>query len=93
MAETRDDRRRERLPLVASVFAAEDVGVVLDLLEIAEFAWHDCYHEICPSEDIVDDILLLSGGRLDQMIEAVRLAITDWRDVRTNADRLRSDGV
>ena len=40
-----------------------------------ELAWHDCYDEITPPEDIIDDILLLSEGRLDRLIVAARLAV------------------
>ena len=61
----------------------------LDVLELLEFAWHDCYGEITPSEEIVDDVLLLSEGSIDLLIHAVRLAVTDWRDVKVNAARLR----
>jgi len=58
-------------------------------LEVTELAWHDCYGEVTPSEDIIDDILLLSDGDISQMIQAARLAVTDWRDLKVAADKLR----
>ena len=59
----------------------------LDLLE--EFAWHDCYGEISPPEEVIDDILVLSGDRLDGLIGAARLAFADRRDLRVAADAER----
>ena len=61
----------------------------LDLLELLELAWHDCYNEITPSEEIIDDILLLSDGRLDRLIVAARLAVTDSRDLKMAAEDRR----
>jgi hypothetical protein len=61
----------------------------LDLLELVELAWHDCYGEVTPSDEIIDDVLLLSGGTLRGLIAAARLAITDWRDVKVAAEELR----
>jgi hypothetical protein len=62
----------------------------LDLLEIVELAWHDCYREITPPEDIIDDLLLLSRGQLDRLVSACRLAVTDWRDLKVAADLIRN---
>ena len=64
--------------------------IALDLLELTELAWHDCYGEVTPSEDIIDDILLLSHGNINQLIQATRLAVTDWRDLKVAADELRN---
>ena len=89
MAVGRKQRRLDRQPRVRQHFQEAQVDPALDLLEIFEIAWHDCYGDITPSEDIVDDVLLLSGGELTGLIRAVRLATTDWRDVKTNAATLR----
>ncbi len=59
------------------------------LLELLEFAWHDCYSEITPPEEVVDDVLVLSQGDLSRLISSARLAVSDWRDTRVAADRLR----
>ena len=62
----------------------------LDLLELVELAWHDCYGEITPSEELVDDMLLLSDGNIDKLIDVARLVVTDWRDVKLAAAERRS---
>lgn len=61
----------------------------LDLLELVELAWHDCYGDISPSDEIINDILVLSEGTLDGLIRSGRLAVTDWRDLRVAADYQR----
>lgn len=61
----------------------------LDLIELLEFAWHDCYSEITPPDDVVDDILTLSGGTLSGLIGGAHLALSDRRDARIAADELR----
>ena len=90
MAVSRAERRAEREPRFVAVFGEENAARALDLLELVEFAWHDCYHEITPPEEIVDDILLLSGGSLDGLISAARLAMTDWRDLKLAAAARRN---
>jgi hypothetical protein len=42
------------------------------------------------SEDIIDDLLLLSRGQLDRLVSACRLAVTDWRDLKVAADLIRN---
>jgi hypothetical protein len=61
----------------------------LDLLELVDLAWHDCYGEITPPDDVIDDILLLSHGDLSRLVSAAHLAVIDWRDARVAADALR----
>src|SRR5439155_14233667 len=90
MAVGRAARRVEREPRVVAVFGDQGAARALDLLELLEYAWHDCYGEVSPSEEIIDDILLLSEGRIDGLIEAARLAVTDWRDVRLAAEGRRN---
>lgn len=69
---------------------ADRTDRALDLLELVELAWHDVYGEVTPSEDVINDILVLSEGNLRLLIRWARLAVTDWRDVRVEADRLRA---
>ena len=76
--------RRERD--IAAVGQSE-ADAALDLLELVELAWHDCYREITPPEEVIDDILLLSRGELSRLISAAHLAVNDWRDTRVPADR------
>ncbi|MCP3856722.1 MAG: hypothetical protein GY698_18605 [Actinomycetia bacterium] len=90
MAISRADRRRERVDRVRSWFEQDEAPTALDLLEVLELAWHDCYGEISPPEDIIDDVLLLSDGDLAALIRAVRLATTDWRDLKMAAAERRS---
>jgi hypothetical protein len=90
MAVSRAERRRERRPRVIALFGDAAADPVLDLLELTELAWHDCYGEITPSEQIIDDILLCSGGDIAKLIRVARLAVTDWRDLTLLAEQLRT---
>ena len=85
----REARRSERQAKVAAVFGERLTRPALDLLELVEFGWHDCYDEITPPNDIVDDMLVVSQGDLARLIHAAHLAIVDWRDLRVAADELR----
>lgn len=62
MAVSRADRRREREGRVVAVFGKYRAARPLDLLELVEVAWHDCYGYLRPPEEIIDDMLLLSDG-------------------------------
>jgi hypothetical protein len=66
MAISRDERRAKRRDVVVATFGSERAEVALDLLELTELAWHDCYNEITPSEDIIADMLLCSRGHLGE---------------------------
>lgn len=89
MAVGRAERREDRRERAVAAFGQDRAPIALDLLELTELAWHDCYGEITPSEDIVDDILLLSNGDINRLIQAARLAVTDWRDLKVAADEVR----
>ena len=86
----RAQRRIEREPRVAAIFSEAHAPRALDLLELTELAWHDSYGDITPSEDVIDDMLVVSGGSLDKLIQAARLAVTDWRDLKVAADAVRN---
>ena len=73
-----------------AIFAQGLVASALDLLELTELAWHDCYGEITPSEDMIEDMLLLSEGTLEGLIQAARLGVADWRDLKVAAEEFRS---
>jgi hypothetical protein len=51
-------------------------------------AWHDCYgpQELEILSAVLDDVLLLVGGDLAQLIRVARAAVMDFRDVRVAAD-------
>jgi hypothetical protein len=82
------ERRAERRTKVAVLFA-DRTDRALDLIELMEMAWHDASGEVAPPEQVVDDVLLLSEGNLRLLIRWARLAVTDWRDVRVEADKVR----
>ena len=60
------ERFEERKPRVIAVFGDDDgtIRAVAHVIELMEMAWHDCYAEITPSEEVVEDVLLCSGGTL-----------------------------
>ena len=74
---------------MAAVFGVDQADTALDLLELVEMAWHDCYGEVTPPPDVVADILTVSGGTIDGLIIAGRLAVTDRRDLRLAAEASR----
>ena len=77
---------------MAAVFGHDDttIELVFEVFALMEMAWHDCYGEITPSETIVDDVLLCSGGTLDALIHAAHLAVMDQRDLSLRAAHIRS---
>jgi hypothetical protein len=89
MAIGRSARRAERLLRVEAIFGKETAPGALDLLELTELAWHDCYGEITPPEDIIDDILFCSEGDVVKLMQAARVAVQDWRDLKVWAQALR----
>ena len=90
MAVGRVGRRSARRGRVAEVFTDEHVDRALDLLELVELAWHDCYAEVSPPETVIDQILVVSQGDLGALIAAGRLAVTDRRDLQLAAEALGS---
>lgn len=90
MAVGRAERRKERTPRVVALFGTEKAPFALDLLELTELAWHDCYEEVTPSDDVIEDMLLLSEGSIEGLIQAARLAVADRRDLKVAADALRN---
>ena len=91
MAIGRAERFEERKPRVIALFGedAETIRVVFQVFELLEMAWHDCYAEVTPSEEVVDDILLCSGGTLVGLIGAAHLAVIDRRDLFMSASAIR----
>ena len=92
MAIGRAQRFEERKLQVIAVFG-DDVGTmqtVSHVLDLMEMAWHDCYAEITPPEQVVDNVLLCSGGTLGGLIKAAHLAVIDSRDLSVWASDIRS---
>jgi hypothetical protein len=90
MAVSRAERRADREDRVVAVFGEDRASTALDLLELVELAWHDCYGEITPPDQVIEDMLVVSEGSVDGLIRAARLAVTDWRDLRVAADERRA---
>lgn len=86
--DSRASRREQRRSAVEAAFGS-NADAALDVLELTEFTWHDCYGVVSPPESVVEDILTVSQGRLDWLASAARLAIEDSRDLRMNALNLR----
>jgi GNAT superfamily N-acetyltransferase len=82
------ERRAAREPRVHAAFGS-DAYAALDLLDLADYAWHDCYGEPVP-DDVVDDLLVIANGSLDALARTARLAVQDFRDVRVRADGVRT---
>jgi len=90
MAVSRAERRENRKQRAIAVFGENRAPFALDLLELTELAWHDCYGEVTPSDDVIDDMLLLSEGSIERLIQAARLGVTDWRDLKLAAEDFRN---
>jgi hypothetical protein len=86
MALSRKERRSEREPRIVAVFGPHETPIVLDLLELTELAWHDCYGEITPPPEVIEDMLTVSGGTVEGLIQAALLAVTDARDLKLAAE-------
>ena len=87
-----EQRRNERRPRVEAAFPRNHVDPALDLLHLADMAWHDCYgpRELEIPPGVLDDILLLAHGDLARLAQVARQAVIDYRDVRVAADRRRA---
>ena len=85
---SRGDRRCERAPRAFAEFGGS-AGAALDILELVELAFHDCYGEVSPPPAVIDDICVVGGGDLPRFASAARLAVDDFRDLRVTADSNR----
>jgi len=90
VAISRKERRKEREARIVAVFGKDQAPLALDLLELVELAWHDCYGEVTPPSEVIEDMLTLSDGNLEGLIQAARLAVTDHRDLKLAAQDYRS---
>lgn len=92
MATSSEQPRNERRPRIEEAFPRGQVDAALDLLHLADMAWHDCYgpRELEIPPGVLDDILLLAHGDLARLARIARQAVIDFRDVRVAADRRRA---
>jgi uncharacterized tellurite resistance protein B-like protein len=91
MAIGRAERFEARKPRVIAVFGDDDETIlaVSHVFELMEMAGHDCYAEVTPSEEVVDDVLFCSQGTLAGLIHAAHMAVIDERDLSIWATDLR----
>ena len=87
----RDERFEERKPRVVAVFGddEETLRSVFEVFALMEMAWHDCYGEITPPEEVVENVLVCSGGTIDGLVSAAHLAVIDRRDLWIAAEAIR----
>ena len=92
MAIGSEQQRKERRPRIEAAFPRGHVDAALDLLHLADMAWHDCYgpRELEIPPGVLDDILVLAHGDLARLARVARQAVVDFRDVRVAADRKRA---
>ena len=84
----RSNRRTTRRERAQDAFGS-NAEAALDVLELVEFAWHDCYGDLTPPDDVIDDIFVVASGSIAKFARAARLAVEDCRDLRMNADAIR----
>jgi hypothetical protein len=82
--------RREAARGRASIEYGVHAEAALDLFELLELAWHDCYGDITPPQQVVEDVWRVAGGDLGGLAAAARLAVTDRRDLHVAAERDRA---
>ncbi len=82
------ERRSCRRQRATEVFAKQ-AEAALDALALLDFAWHDCYGDPCPSDDVIEDVWVLGDGELSEYISAAHLAVIDCRDLRMYAGEAR----
>ncbi len=85
-------RQALRRPVIEEIFPPGLVEAALQVLELTEYAWHDCYHEVSPSDKVIDEILVCSEGRLDTLVRAAVQAVHDKRDLQLWAESIRGAG-
>jgi len=89
MAIGRAERRAARADRAWELFG-KNAAIALDLLELVELAWHDCYNEVSPPDEVIDNMWIVSKGHLPNLVRAARLAVEDFRDLRIAADSLKA---
>lgn len=83
------DRRRNRSPRATDVFGSR-AAAALDALALLDLAWHSCYGEPCPPEQVIEDLWLVANGGLAQFVAAAYLAVIDFPDLRMSANEMRN---
>jgi hypothetical protein len=88
----RDQRRAARRTQLRATFDEASIDPALDVLDLMDLAWHDCFDEVAPPAGVLDDVLVLSDGEVEAPVRHALAAIVDYRDVRIAADEKRRGG-
>lgn len=79
-------------PRVVELFGEKRSRSVFELLELVEMAYHDCFGEVSPPSQVIEDLLTCSDGDWEKLIHASNLAVIDFRDLRLWALDLQKSG-
>ena len=95
MAVGREERFADRKPRVVAVFGDDEATLIsaFEVFALLEMAWHDCYGEITPPEEVIDDVLVCSRGTIAGLVGAAHLAVIDARDLSAGAEAMRRVGL
>ncbi len=65
MAVGRAERLEVLRPRLVETFgdSAATLRIVGDAMTLMEMAWHDCYGEVTPPDEVIEDVLVYSQGR------------------------------
>jgi hypothetical protein len=89
MVTSRADRRLAREQRARELFGPR-ADAALDVFELLELAWHDCYGEPTPPDVVIEDVWVVADGDVGRLVSAARLAVIDSRDLRLHADARRA---
>jgi hypothetical protein len=90
MAIGRSERFDVIKPRVIELFGDDRTTItrVAQVFELMEMAWHDCYGEVSPPEEVVANVLACSGGTLEGLVDAAHPAVLAWRDLAVRASHV-----
>jgi len=74
---SRDNKMREKE--AGQLTGSDASNALLDLLELAEFAWHDRYQELGPPENLVELVLASSPNQLAGIVTLLRASLENPR--------------
>jgi hypothetical protein len=78
------DRREGRRRRAVADFGGQ-ANAVLDAFALLDLAWHDCFGEPSPPDQVVEDVWTVANGNLAALVSAAHLAVVDSRDLRLTA--------
>lgn len=72
-------RRDVREKKIEAITGSNADNALLDLLDLAEFVWHDRYRELGPPEELIEQIFASSSGQIAKMVTLLRARLEDQR--------------